>query len=107
MSKVNFDPDKPFVKVRGMGQVHYEQNGCKFNSGYRYAGKLNSKESPAEEKKAATKKQSDVRARAAAKIAGKKGDDDSLEGFRAKETPDAVSSAVKEDAAAKAAEKHA
>lgn len=109
MSK-EFDPDKPFVKIRGMGQVHYEQDGCKFNSGYKFVEKLNSKEpaKPAASPPPAKKKQSDVRKRAAAKIAGKKGgDDDGLEGFRNKETPDAVTGAVKENAAAKAAEEHA
>ncbi|MHC4704026.1 MAG: hypothetical protein ACYTFQ_25990 [Planctomycetota bacterium] len=102
MSK-KFDPDKPSVKVRGMGAVHYEQGGHKFNSGHKHIGPVKgaaaSNEKPPE-------KREDVLARARAKI-GKKKADDKLKDFREGEGPDAVTQAKKEDAAAKAAEEGA
>jgi hypothetical protein len=101
MSK-KFDPDKHYVKVRGMGTVHYEQDGSKFNSGHTYLGPLNGKKKPVVE--AATEKK-DVRAQARAKINKKKGKG-SLDGFREGEAPEAVSSAHKENEAARKAEEH-
>lgn len=100
-----FDPDKPFIKVRGMGQIHYEQNGCKFTAGRKYVGKLNADvKKPAPEKE--VEKKEDVRARARAKI-GKKAGKDSLKDFRVQESPDAIIGAKKEDEAARQAEENA
>lgn len=101
-----FDPDKPFVKKRGMGQIHYEQDGHKFDADHRYVGKLESEPEKPEPKKDSKE---DVRARARAKInkKRKKPEDDPLDGFRPSEAPEAVSGARKEDAAARAAEEHA
>lgn len=100
-----FDPDKPFVKVRGMGSIHFEQNGHRFGAGHQYIGPIDEKPKP-QKKAAAKKKRGSARERAQAKIANKKGEDP-LKGFRGDETPDAVSSAVKEDDAARQAEEHA
>jgi hypothetical protein len=102
MSK-KFDPDKHYVKVRGMGTVHYEQDGCKFNSGRKFIGKLNGEAKPVVEAAATEKK--DVRAQARAKINKKKGKG-SLDGFREDEAPEAVSSAHKENVAARQAEEN-
>jgi hypothetical protein len=96
-----FDPDKPFTKHRGMDSIHYEQDGCKFTVDHTYAGQLNGKKEPEEVKE-------DVRNRARAKVAkavSKK--NKSLEGFREPETIDAVSTAVKENEAARKAEENA
>jgi hypothetical protein len=97
-----FDPDKSFTKVRGMGSIHYEQDGCKFNAGHKYLGKIDGTETPA----LIAEKKIDVRERARAKI-NKKKDKPALTGFRNKEAPDVVSSAEKEDAAARQAEENA
>lgn len=102
MSK-KFDPDKHYVKIRGMGSVHYEQDGCKFNSGHTYIGPLEVDKKPTAEVVAEEKK--DIRAQARAKIGRKKGKG-SLDGFRGGEAPDAVSSAHKENEAARKAEDH-
>lgn len=102
-----FDPDKPYIKVRGMGTIHYEQDGCKFNSGHNYIGKLN-EPAPSAEKIEADKK--DVRSSARAKISGKrkkKSEKPSLEGFRHPETPTAVKGAAQENEAARQAEDNA
>ena len=32
-----FDPDKPYVKKRGMNGVYYEQAGARFTAGYKFA----------------------------------------------------------------------
>lgn len=99
-----FDPDKPYVKKRGMTGVYYEQDGAKFSSGYKFMEELESQSKP--EKPA--KKKDDVRKRAAAKIAAKRGkEDDPLDGFRGASTPEAVSSAAKENEAARRAEENA
>ena len=98
---MKFDPDKPSTKHRSMtGNVHYQQDGHKFNAGYEHIGKLKGGEKAAVEPPAEAKKLS-VRERAAAKIAQKKG---GLEGFKAKEAPDAVDSMLAENAASKKAE---
>lgn len=105
MSK-EFDPDQHFVKVRGMSGIHYEQNGCKFNAGYKYLGKLKSDKPAASQ----TPKKDDARESVRKKIAkkrGKKSEKPGLDGFRNKETPDAVSSAEREDEAARQAEENA
>jgi hypothetical protein len=94
-----FDPDMPYVKIRGMGQVHYEQDGCKFSAGHKYVGRLDGKKDLQEAKE-------DVRARARAKVAKATKNKGSLDGFREKQTPDAVSSAVKENEAARQAEEN-
>jgi len=103
MSK-EFDPDQHFVKIRGMNGIYYEQDGCKFNSGWKYIGKLKAdKPEPAEKK-------DDARTSARKKIAkkrGKKSEKPGLDGFRNRQTPDAVSSAEKEDEAARQAEDNA
>lgn len=101
MSK-KFDPDKPYVKIRGMGTVNFEQDGHRFTSGHVHIGPIKQVDKP---DKPAPEKKEDVRARARAKINKKKGKG-SLKDFRENESPDAVSSAVKENAAAKAAEEH-
>lgn len=104
MSK-EFDPDQPSVKVRSMTGVHYEQDGCKFSAGYKYIGKLKS-----DKPKAETKPKDDARESARKKIAkkrSKKSPKPGLDGFRNKQTPDAVSSAEREDEAARQAEEHA
>ena len=106
---MKFDPDKAFVKVRGMNGVHYEQDGHKFSAGYEHLGKLNAKKPAPDD----DDDKSDVRERARAKIAKKKkaskkkAGKGNLDGFKDKEAPDAVSSAVKEDEAARRAEEHA
>lgn len=97
-----FDPKKPFTKVRGMGHIHYEQDGYKFNSGHQYLGSTGTKK-PAPAPK--PEKKGSARERAQAKIAQKKGDDP-LDGFRADESPEALSSVVKENEAARQAEEH-
>jgi hypothetical protein len=105
MSK-EFDPDQHHVKVRSMTGVHYEQDGCKFTSGFKYAGKVKGADKP----KPDPEPKDDVRERARKKIAkkrGKKSKKPGLDGFRNKETPDAISSAEKEDEAARLAEEHA
>lgn len=101
MSKT-FDPDKHFVKVRGMTGVHYEQDGSKFNSGHKYLGKLKGDDKPAVDPVAEKK---DVRAAARAKINKKKGKG-SLKGFREDEAPETVSLANKENSAARQAEEN-
>ena len=104
MSK-EFDPDQPFVKKRSMTGVTYEQDGCKFNSGHKYIGKLKADKPAAE-----TKPKDDARESARKKIAkkrGKKSPKPGLDGFRNKETPDAMSSAEQENDAARQAEEHA
>lgn len=104
---IQFDPDKPYVKKRGMGQVTYEQAGARFTAGHKFMELLEEAPKPEEPPK---DKKDDVRARAAAKIAKKRGgkkEDDPLEGFRPDETPGAMSSAKKEDDAARRAEEHA
>ena len=103
--KPQFDPDKAFIKVRGMGSIHYEQNGHKFNSGYVYIGPVDGKPAP-KAKKDPEKKKATARERARAKIAQKKGEDP-LDGYRPTETPDAVTGAKQEDEAARQAEEHA
>lgn len=106
-----FDPDKPYVKKRGMTGVYYEQDGARFSAGFKFVANIGVR--PEDEKKpAAEKKKSagDARERARAKIAQKskkKKDDDPLKDFREPETPDAVAGAMKEDAAARKAEEHA
>ena len=105
MSK-KFDPDKAHVKVRGMNGIHYEQNGSKFSAGHQYVGQVDGSKAKPEKPE---KSKEDVRKSAAAKIAkkmGKKGSDP-LDGFRPKETPDAVTGAKKEDQAARQAEENA
>lgn len=100
-----FDPDKPSVKKRSMNGVHYEQDGYKFNAGFHLIGKIKDSGKVETPEDIETQKK-DVRARAAEKIAAKRGKKDkgSLEGFRGKETPDAVDSMLQENAAAKKAE---
>lgn len=105
-----FDPDKPFIKKRSMSAVYFVQDGKKFNAGHKYIGKADGTPEPKPEEVA--KQKEDVRERARAKIASKrkkkvKPEDDPLDGFREDETPNAVSTAKKEDAAAKAAEERA
>jgi hypothetical protein len=99
---MKFDPDKPYLKKRSMSGVHFEQNGYKFNAGHKMIGKIKddgTTEHPEEKKK-------DIRARAAEKIAAKKGKKgkESLEGFREKDNPDSIDSMLKENSAAKKAE---
>lgn len=104
MSK--FDPDKPYVRIRGIGSVRYIQDGKVYSSGYKYLSKADGTQTPAEIKK----EKDDVRSRARAKIASKrkkKPEEDPLEGFRESETPDAISTAKKENAAARQAEENA
>jgi len=67
MSK-EFDPDQPFVKKRSMTGVTYEQDGCKFNSGYKYISKLKADKPAAE-----TKPKDDARESARKKISKKRG----------------------------------
>lgn len=99
-----FDPDKPFTKTRSMSGVRYIQDGCVFSSGYKFMEELEAVPEP----KKPVKKKDDVRKRAAAKIAAKRGkQDDPLDGFREGSTPEAVSTAVKENEAARRAEEHA
>jgi hypothetical protein len=93
-----FDPDKPYTKRRTMNVVYYEQDGCRFNAGFHYEKRLDGQKD-AEEVKA------DVRALARAKVA-KAAKNKSLDGFREKDTPNAVSSAVKENEAARQAEEN-
>lgn len=103
-----FNPDKPFIKKRSMSAVYFVQDGKKFNAGFNYIGKVDGTPEPKPEEVA--KQKEDVRKRARAKIASKrkkKAGEDPLEGFRKSETPDAVSTALKEDEAAKKAEEHA
>jgi hypothetical protein len=104
---IQFDPDKPYVKKRGMGQVTYEQAGARFTAGHKFMEYLEEAPKPKEP----PKDRKDVRERAAAKIAKKKRagkkDEDPLDGFRQDETPGAMSSAKKEDDAARRAEEHA
>lgn len=104
---MQFDPDKPYVKMRNMTGVYYEQNGAKFSAGYKFVEMLDGSKTPA--KPAASKPAGDARERARAKIAqkSKKKDDDPLKDFREPEAPDAVAGALKEDAAARKAEEHA
>ena len=99
-----FDPDKPSIKVRGMGQVHHEQNGYKFTSGFKCIGKIDAPTVKPEPKPAEPKE--DVRARARRKISKKAGKDQ-LKDYRKSDSPDAVSSAEKEDEAARLAEENA
>ncbi len=103
MSK-EFDPDSHYAKIRGPNGVRYHQNGCEYNSGWKYLGKLKAdKPKPAEKK-------DDARESARKKIAkkrGKKSEKPGLDGFRNKQTPDAVSSAEREDEAARQAEENA
>ena len=95
-----FDPDKPFVKVRGMNGIHYEQAGHKFNSGHIHLGSLKNGGKKVEPKPVDKK---DVRARARAKIEKKKGKG-SLKGFREDDTPGPIKSAMKENETARQAE---
>lgn len=104
MSKT-FDPDKHFVKIRGMNGVRYHQNGCEFNSGYAYIGKLKADDKPATDPVAEKK---DVRAAARAKINKRKDKNKgNLDGFREGEAPEAVTLANKENATALQAEENA
>ena len=94
-----FNPDKPYLKKRSMVGVRFEQDGHEFNAGHKLIGKIKddgTTEHPDEIKK-------DIRARAAEKIAAKKGKK-SLKDFREKETPGPVEAMVKENAAAAKAE---
>lgn len=91
-----FDPDKPYVKIRGMGSVNYIQDNKRYTSGFKYIGKAT------KDGKVIAEEREDVRNRARQKIANKA--KNSLKDFRTKETPDAVSSAIMEDKAAKSAE---
>lgn len=103
-----FDPDKPYVKKRGMNGVYYEQAGARFTAGYKFVANIGVK--PEDEDKPAPKKPvGDARERARAKIAqkSKKKGDDPLKDFREPEAPDAVAGALKEDAAARKAEENA
>ena len=94
---MKFDPDKPHNKVRGLDvAVHYIQDGHKFDAARNHVGKIKG-----ENVEVAAEVKKDVRARAAAKMQQKKG---SLEGFKAKENPDALDSMLKENNAAKEAE---
>lgn len=93
---MKFDPDKPHSKVRGMTGIHYEQDGHKFSASHRHLGKLKTHGVVEPE----TSKD-DIRARARAKIAAKKGD---LEGFKPKEKPGTIDALLKENQAAKQAE---
>ena len=105
---MRFDPDKAFVKHRGLDGVWFEQDGQRFNSGLQHIGPINAKKP-----KPKDPAKDDVRERARQKIAKKKSKKKTakkkgnLDGYRQQETPDAVSSAVKEDEAARRAEEHA
>lgn len=96
---MKFDPDKHYVKVRGMNGIHYEQDGHKFNAGHKHVGKLIVTSDGKAVETAEPKE--DVRARARAKIAAKKGD---LDGFRKTENPTNVDAMLDENAAARKAE---
>lgn len=110
MSK-EFDPDKAHVKQRSMTGVTYEQNGNLFNSGFVYLGKVkdDKKPKPAADPK---KEKEDVRAAARAKINRKKKKTTKkkkggLDGYRGGKASEAVSTAHKENEAARQAEEHA
>lgn len=93
---MKFDPDSHFIKRRTRdGGVWYEQKGHKFSSGFNDLGKI--KEAPEvvkKDKSSDVETKEDVRARAASK----------LQGYKKTEKSDAVSLAMREDQAAKAAE---
>lgn len=96
-----FNPDRPYTKHRSMEGIHYEQDGCKFSAGHQYLERLNGVKEPEEIKE-------DVRNRARAKVAkAVSNKNKSLDGFREPETVDAVSTAVKENEAARQAEENA
>lgn len=92
-----FDPKRLHSKHRSMNGVHFEQDGCKFNAGGKYVGKL----AKTGEVVVPEVSKEDVRARARAKIAAKTGD---LDGFKPRESTLGVENMLKENDAAKQAE---
>jgi len=102
---MKFEPDQPFAKHRAMDSIYFEQNGHKFDAGYKHIGKVSAaakimSDPPREESEAI--KNMTPRERAIAKMAQKK--KGSLEGFKQKEVPDALESMFNENVAAKQAE---
>jgi hypothetical protein len=92
---MKFDPDKDFQKQSRYGKsAIYIQDGCKFDAGYKYIGRVADPTDTPEKRKA---DQQTVRDRAKEKL-GK------LKGFTVEDKPDAVKQALNENQAAREAE---